>query len=109
MVNIHQYSILIESTLRSMFDCDRGGFGGLVEADSIDQAWSVSIAFGLGKLASTKEKEVTQFYEKYAYYLSMDLRELANLQSPSDQLLKEHKTGEEAIKAVIEDFSSLRK
>ncbi len=111
-MNTHSYAIDIEHILSRVFGFEsRGGFAGLIDADSIESNAYVSISCALGylyaKSNNQKQKEIEKFVEDYGYYLEFGLRGLMEFET-NERIINggswsiDYENGEKAILAVIE-------
>lgn len=117
-MNAHAYAIEIEHILRKVFDCDRGGFAGLIDADSIEHNLYVPIACGLGylyaKAGSSKQTEIEKFINDYDYYLDFGINGLLLFTSNEREVNGgsysiNYDNGEKALEAIIESLSNVCK
>lgn len=77
----HQESIHIEFRLRNIFDCGRGGYGGIADADFIDCSPYLTMVTGLTynfkeKEENAKEK-ILKFISDYSHYSNYTMDEIA--------------------------------
>lgn len=76
MMKSQGYALSIETTLKRIFDCDRGGFGGQIDADAIRKHPFLSITQGLAVLynsAPEKRELIEKYIEKFSYYEGMSI------------------------------------
>jgi len=107
----HDPAVSIEFMLRREFDCNRGGFGGIANADFVEYHWYTAIAAGLGFRYATaneaKRSEIKLFIHRFGYYLEIDLNKLLAFSSNTSivngsQVTIDYENGSVAISAVIE-------
>ncbi len=78
MENSKNYGLNVEHTLRKVFSCERFGFGGIVDADFIQQHPYMMMVCGLTYLApnssSEKRDKIEKFINDFSSYsdISMD-------------------------------------
>ena len=91
----HSYALQIESILRKTFELsDRGGFGGIADADTCESFPFIAIVSALAtKYKFSNQKEIDDFISEYYYDLRKSINEL----------------GEVKIKEIIEEFKELMK
>ncbi|MBQ5317934.1 MAG: hypothetical protein J6K17_02430 [Oscillospiraceae bacterium] len=74
------YAVEIEMILRNIFKCDRFGFGGQINSDTIRKHPYLSMTQGLAFLYATaeesKRKQIDEFIDKFSFYSDMSLDEL---------------------------------
>lgn len=109
MKNSHNYAVLFGECLRNLFRQEKCANLEQIDVAEIESNWFASINFGLGYLFRTKREEVISFYNKYWFYLGMDLDELIKIEEGSDRLSDEYTDGEDVIKKIHEAFSALCK
>lgn len=117
-IHAHEHAIAIEFILRHVFNCERGGLAGLIDADSIEFNWYPSIAAALGFMYSVAGKDdrtaIEKFVETYDYYLDIGLYELLSFDS-SEKIINgksytiDYENGEKAVRAVITALNELCK
>ena len=109
-LNVHEYAITIEFTLRGIVNCERGGLAGLIDADKIEFNWYPSIAIALGVKYATADEEVRGKIEKFitdfGYYLDIGLSELLGFESSEKSINGnsksiEYDNGVKAVQTVI--------
>lgn len=92
MFNAHSYALQIETTVRSIVNCDRGGVGGTADADFIEKKPFIPIMFVLGnfynKIDYSTKQTIDDFIEDYAYSMDKAIEEM----------------GEEKIKEIVKRF-----
>jgi len=117
-MNAHSYAIEIEHILRNVFNCERGGVAGLIDADSIEHNSYVSIACGLGyvyaKSDSLKQTEIEKFISDYGYYLDFGINGLLLFTSNEREINGssysiDYDNGEKVLEAIIEALSQVCK
>lgn len=117
-MNPHAFAVNIEFILRHVFDCDRGGLAGLIDADAIEHSCYVPIAAALGFLYASgdegKRFEIEEFITNYDYYLDFGISELIDFTSKERTIdgctyKLEFENGEEALNKIIEDLREVCK
>lgn len=96
MENLHQYAVSLEFSLRKIFECDRGGMGGLIDADSIEAGSMFTLivsAISQKYIGNYNIKKINTFIENNFDIEGKDFKEI----------------GEEKIIKVIDEFENLYK
>jgi len=100
-IKSHNYAIEIEHILCEIFECDRFGFGGIVDADFIESGMIVGIASALAtfykNVDSSKKRAIDEYLNKYNFYRDKRI----------DAIIEEY--GEVEMEAIINDFEKLLK
>lgn len=117
MSSAKQYATEIEHILCSVFDCDRYGFGGIVDSDFVRANPYVAIASGLAfKYAKdlSKEDVINSYLGEYGFYLKYDLDTLVKASNGEivpgweyDQ--GKYDSGEEIVKSIINALQEIVK
>lgn len=110
-----QYATSIEHVLCKIFECDRGGFGGMVNSDSAREHPYLSMTQGLAYLYAllpNKRKAIDNFVEHFWHYRNLSIDELLSFDTNQKtvgittiQIEKEN--GTEQIKYMIEEFRKI--
>ena len=83
--NSHNYAIQIEQILRHIFMCDRGGFGGEIDADIIDAQPSLSIMLGLAIIYhhsnDNDRNAIDAFIKELNKYEDMSISDIMKLEN----------------------------
>ena len=117
-MNAHSYAISIEHILRNVFNCERGGFAGLIDADSIEKNSYVSIACALGylyaKSYTAKQADIEKFINAYGYYLNFGIRELILFKTSERGIggttyTIDFDNGEKALEVIVKELSKVCK
>ncbi|MGU9539336.1 hypothetical protein ACQX0N_10195 [Clostridium tepidum] len=91
----HSYAVEIEHILCNIFNCERFGFGGIVNADYIDRNPYSAIACGLSvyylNVSQEQQKDIDKLLNEYCFYNNKSITEI----------------GEDEIKKIISDFRKL--
>lgn len=94
-ISHHSYAVKIEHILWKVFNCNRGGFGGIVNADYIDRNpySAIACALAIYYLNNTDEnkKLIDKFLGDYYFYSDKSIVEI----------------GENDINKIIEEFKNL--
>ena len=116
MKNPQNYAVSIERIMRSAFDCDRSGVGGLVESDYIRDypftAMMSTIMYLCERNNSDSINVASDFFDKYSYYGKWSIDKLLSFDSNTKEIDGcnyeiEYANGEEAIVAIIAAFSEI--
>ncbi len=95
MFKPHDYAFQIETTTRAVFNCDRYGFGGIVDTDFIEKQPFIAISIVLGnfynKIDSNSKEKIDEFFQKYYEEIGKSIP----------------KIGEEKIKNIVKDFNNI--
>jgi len=96
-ISHHSYAVEIEHILCNVFDCDRNGFGGIVDADYIDRnpysAISCALAFYYNNSSDVNKLFITKYLENYSFYRDDNITDI----------------GEEMITEMIKRFRDVLK
>lgn len=88
--NSHNYAIQIEHLLRDIFMCDRGGFGGEIDADIIVGQPSFSIMLGLAIVynhSNDNDRDaIDAFIKELNKYEDMSISDIMKLENGIDQI-----------------------
>ena len=80
MSTSHAKALSLEHTLRTIFNCERFGFGGYINSDMIEKNPVQSFALGLAVIYNTKselQKEaIDRFLEDSLDYEDLSIREI---------------------------------
>ncbi len=107
------YAINIEHILCNVFDCERFGFGGIVNSDFIRKQPFTAMACGLSFVYSTasdiKGIMIKKFIEDYSFFSEMSLDLLLSFETSTkdiDGISYEinFENGKTALEKMIEDF-----
>lgn len=113
MINPQEYAVSIEQILRTVFKCERFGFGGVVDSDFIRKQPLAAMLSGLGYLHansdSEKRKEIEVFIVENSCYLEMSLDELLSFENSIKvhgvkEMHIEYENGIKALESIIEKF-----
>lgn len=116
MVNSQNFAVRIELIMRSVFECDRSGVGGLVESDYIRKypftAMISTIMYLCKRNSGDNINVASNFFDKYGYYGKWSIDELLSFDSNTKKLDNciyeiEYANGEEAMNAIIAAFSEV--
>lgn len=91
MINLHQYAVSLEHTLRGILECDRGGLGGLIDADAIEYGSMFTVIISTLSIKYIGEKNtklIDRFIESILEYEGKNLAEI----------------GEEKVIEIIDSF-----
>lgn len=112
----HSYAISIEHVLRRVFDCERSGFAGLVDADVIENNCFAPIAAALGYMYATsdtkKKAAIETFIREYIFYLDIGIRDLVSFISNTREIngieyTIEYENGEQALDSIIKALEAV--
>lgn len=112
------YAISIEHILCDVFDCERFGFGGIVNSDFIRKQPFTAMLSGLSFIYATakdyKQEEIINFIEEYSFYSEMSLDMLLSFETSKKDINGitieiNYNNGEEAVEKMIEDFREVCK
>lgn len=106
------YAVEIEIILRSIFKCDRLGFGGEVNSDLIRKHPFLSMTQGLAYIYATEEKKhecIDEFINYFSFYEDMSIDDLLSFDTKSRCLNNatvelQHNNGVEEIEYIISSF-----
>ena len=79
MLKAQGYAVEIEMILRSIFNCERFGFGGQINSDAIRKHPFLSMTQGLAFIyaaSENKREEIDNFLEEFSFYSDFSLDEL---------------------------------
>ncbi|MCB2299900.1 hypothetical protein [Clostridium tagluense] len=91
MINLHQYAVSLEHTLRGILECDRGGLGGLIDADAIEYGSMFTVIVSTLSIKYIGEKNtelIDRFIESILEYEGKRMAEI----------------GEQKIKGIIDSY-----
>ncbi|MGC8718403.1 MAG: hypothetical protein ACP5TY_00140 [Thermodesulforhabdaceae bacterium] len=117
-MNAHSYALSIEFILRRVFNCERSGFGGLIDADAIEKNCYVPIASALGFLYANadevKKQKIEKFIIDYDFYLQLGIQELLLFTTNEREINGisysiEFENGEKAISEIIKALETVCK
>ncbi len=117
-MNAHSYAVSIEHVLRDImgFD-DRGGFGGIIDADFIERNCFTSIACALGyfyaNAISSRQNKIEKYINDFKFYLELGLHNLLKFKTNVEVIdgttyELNFENGEAAIEAIIAELRSLK-
>jgi hypothetical protein len=115
MINPQMYAIDIEHILCDIFNCERYGFGGAVNSDTIRKHPYLSMTQGLAYLYANadgqKKKKIDKFIDDYSFYSDMSIDELLSFETNSKQVgittyEIEKSNGKEQMEYIIEQFEA---
>lgn len=117
MSSAKQYATEIEHILCNVFDCNRYGFGGIVDSDVIKTNPYVAIASGLAfKYAEdlSKADMINSYIGEYGFYLKFDLDTLIKASNGEiapgwEYDRKKYDSGEDIIKSIINALEEIVK
>lgn len=110
------FAIRIEHILRNVFECDRGGLGGIVNSDYIRKnpfaAMVAALAFIYKESNEGKRQTICKFIENHMFYSEMSIDYLLSFETSSKKeegctIELGHKNGEEALESIIAEFSAV--
>lgn len=91
----HSYAFQIETTTRAIFHCDRGGIGGIADADFIESNPFIAITIVLGnfynKIDINTKSKIDKFIEDYYSEMGKSIKDI----------------GEDTIKKIIKEFNDI--
>ena len=95
MFALNRYAFQIEITIRSVFNCDKCGLGGIADANFIEKQPFIAITAVLGnfynKLDSNTKNKVDKFIQDYYPEIGKSMEEI----------------GEETIKNITKKFNNI--
>lgn len=108
----HNYAVDIEIVLRKVFNCERGGFAGVIDADFIETHCYAAITAAMGYLFAisdeAKKKSIEQFLCDFGYYLNFGIKGLLefttnerNIDGTTTTMSIDYNNGEEALEACL--------
>ncbi len=108
-------AVSIEMILRRIFNCDRGGFGGQVDSDSIRKHPFLSMTQGLAVLYERnpeKRAEINQFIEDFSFYEKMSIDYLLSFDTKektedNHTIEIEKENGKEQLDYIIDCFRAI--
>ena len=108
-------AVSIELVLRSVFNCDRYGFGGQIDSDCIRQHPFLSMTQGLAVLYERnpeKRKDIDEFIDNFSFFESMSIDYLLSFDTREKiegiQTIKiEKENGLEQLDFIIDCFRAL--
>lgn len=108
-------AVSIELVLRSVFNCDRYGFGGQIDSDRIRQHPFLSMTQGLAVLYERnpeKRKDIDEFIENFSFFENMSIDYLLSFDTREKiegiQTIKiEKENGLEQLDYIIDCFRAL--
>ena len=112
------FAVNIEHILCDVFECERFGFGGIVNSDFIRRQPFTAMACGLSFIyanAETKKQaEILKFIEDYSFYSTMSIDDLLSFDTSQKNINGitielNFKNGKEAIECMIDDFRKVCK
>lgn len=112
------YAVSIEHILCDVFNCERFGYGGIVNSDFIRKqpftAMGCGFSFIYALAKNDKQKEIIAFIDDYSFFSEMSLDTLLSFDSTTKNINGitieiSHRNGQEAVKKMIEDFRKLCK
>ena len=112
------YAGEIEFILRSIFDCERYGFGGIVNSDYIRKHPFSALFCGLARLYPTATSEKKGLFEKFIadhlFYADMSIDYLLSFDTSSKTdgiatIEIDFKNGEEALQNIIKAYREVIK
>lgn len=118
MMNGQSYAINIEHILCNVFECERFGFGGVVNSDFIRRQPFAAMLSGLGYLYansdSEKKKLIENFIEKNSFYSKMSVDELLSFVNRVNvidgiEIDIGFENGVKAIEYIVEEFEAICK
>lgn len=114
VMHAQSHAVRIEHIMRSVFDCDRSGMGGLVESSFIRKhpfTAIMSTIMYLCKRADSRDVDIaSDFFEKFHFYSQWDIDELLSFENKTTEGCSceiEYANGKEAIIAIIDAFSEV--
>lgn len=116
MLNSQNFAVRIEQIMRSVFECDRSGMGGLVESDYIRKypftAMMSTIMYLCDRNDSNGINVASDFFDKYSYYGQWSIDQLLGFESETAEIdgcnyELEYANGEAAMNAIIAAFSKV--
>lgn len=116
MVNSQNFAVRIELIMRSVFERDRSGMGGLVDSDYIRKypftAMMSTIMYLCERNDSNSVIAASDFFGKYNYYGQWSIDQLLGFESETAEIdgcnyELEYANGEEAMNAIFTAFSEV--
>jgi hypothetical protein len=94
----HGYAVSIEHKLRNIFKCERGGLGGIIDADYIDSNPFSAMGCAIAVFYNTNENKIMidNFLNQFYFYndksiIEIGKKEFDNMNDGFDDLLKKLK------------------
>lgn len=117
MIKAQGYAVEIEMILRSIFKCERFGFGGQVNSDAIRKHPFLSITQGLAFIYATSEskrKEIDKFIDDFNFYSDFSLDELLSFDAKENSreyvtIELQKNNGLEEVEYIISAFRNVIK
>lgn len=112
------YAVSIEHILWDVFECERFGFGGIVNSDFIRKQPFTAMACGLSLVyanaANNKRITIEKFIEEYSFFSEMSLDLLLSFEASEKNIDGitigiNFENGEKAVEKMIEDFRKVLK
>lgn len=112
------YATSIEHTLCYIYECERFGFGGIVNSDFIRKqpftAMVCGLSFVYSTAASNQKIEIEKFIEEYSFFSEMSLDLLLSFDTPKKDINGitfeiNFESGEKAVEKMLEDFRKVLK
>ena len=108
-------AVFIEQILRSIFDCDRCGFGGQINSDCIRRHPFLSMTQGLAVMYErnpAKRKEIDSFIERFSFYENMSMNDLLSFDTKKKTegvgtIVIEKENGLEQLDFMIDCFRDI--
>lgn len=115
LMKAQSFAVEIEMILRNIFKCDRFGFGGQVNSDSIRKHPYLSMTQGLAFLYAEqpeKRSKIDKFLDEFSFYSDMSLDYLLSFDTNSKsfgyetvELIKEN--GLKEVEYIIDAFRNV--
>lgn len=117
MIKAQGYAVEIEMILRSIFKCERFGFGGQVNSDAIRKHPFLSMTQGLAFIYATSEskrKEIDKFIDDFSFYSDFSLDELLSFDAKENSreyvtIELQKNNGLEEVEYIISAFRNVIK
>lgn len=112
------YAVSIEHILCKVFDCERFGYGGIVNSDFIRKQPFTAMACGFSFIYATaksdKQKEIIEFINDYSFFSEMSIDTLLSFETSTKDINGitigiNYKNGQEAVENMIDDYRKLCK
>lgn len=116
MINGQPHAIEIETILRDVFNCDRMGFGGIVNSDFIRKNPFAAMFSAAGYLYANsnveKKEEIEEFIKNNQLYTNMSINDILSFETSQKEengkiIEIEFENGEEAIKSIKDNFRKI--
>lgn len=110
------YAVSIEHDLRKVFDCDRGGFGGIADSDFIRKqpfpAMFAALSYIYANAENSKRTAIEKFINDMMYYSEMSIDYLLSFDTSEKSedfgtIGIGFENGEIALEKFIDDFEKL--